>query len=243
MTGLNFATYVRLLTKTNSTTFSDAELVLLANIVKDDFASRIKQVDEELFKIEMTTDLKASVAGDFSSREYPLDLDVINIKRVEAKLDGTNWIKLFEVDSTEFTIPLNESDIVNKFSNNEGQAKYDLSSGSLFLLTGTVTEVDEGLKLFAEINAEDIVAATLASSSDLALPSTNTKFRLPQAFHELWARKVSIIFKSSKEKPIELSTHELNFESDFQDKLDAITNPTTDRDSTMQLPDDSHLQL
>lgn len=243
MTGVNFTSYIRKLTKTNASSFPNADIILLANIVKDMFVTEIKKADEELFNLEMRTDLKESVNDDLSSREYPLDNDLINLKRVEAKFDGTNWIKLYEIDPTEFTTPLNETDIISKFSNVEGDAFYDIKRGSLFIYSGTITEVVEGLKLFSEIYAEDLIESNLSSSSDLSVPSTNTKFRLPRQFHELWARKTSILFKSSKEKPIELSDFEKQFPSDFSDQIEAITNATTDRDTIAELPDDSHLQL
>lgn len=243
MTGTNFASYVRKLTKTNSSTFTDADIVLFANIVKDMFVTEIKKADEELFTIEMTTPLKASVDGNLTTREYPLDKDIVNIKRVEAMFDGENWIKLTEIDPTEFTTPLTESEIISKFSNTQGNCFYDLSRGSLFIYSGTISAVTAGLKLFAEIYAEDITTSHITSSTDLSVPSTDTKFRLPVQFHELWARKVSILFKGSKEKPIELSQHELKFEPDFDDQIEAITNANTDRDIIMELPDDSYLQL
>jgi len=243
MKGTNFTSYIRKLTKTNTTSFPDADVVLFANIVKDMFATEIKKADEELFTIEMTTNLKASTSGDLTTREYPLDTDIINIKRVQALFDGTNWIKLGEVDPTEFTSPLTESDITNIFSNQYPNAKYDLSGGSLKIYSGTISAVTDGLKLFAEIYAEDIDSDALSSVADLSVPSSSTKFRLPVQFHELWARKISIMYKSSKEKPITLSDFEQQFPTDFADQIEAITNSTTDRDNLMELPDDTDLQL
>lgn len=242
MKGTKFTSYIRKLTKTNSTVFPDTEIADLANIVNEMFVTEIKKADEEFFTISMDTNLKESTS-DLTSREYPLDTDIINLRRVEAKFDGSNWIKLYEVDPTEFTTPLNESDITSAFSNTEGSAKYDIKRNSLFIYSGSIDAVTGGLKLFAEVYAEDITTTDLASTTDLSEPSTDTKFRLPRQFHELWARKVSIIYKSSKEKPIALSPHELKFDVDFADQIEAITNANADRDNVMELPDDSHLQL
>lgn len=243
MKGTNFTSYIRKLTKTNTATFTDADIVLFANIVKDMFVTEIKKADEELFTLEMKTDLKVSTAGDLATREYPLDKDIVNIKRVQALFDGISWIKLIEVDPTEFVEPLNESNITNKFSNSFPSARYDLSGGSLKIYSGTIAAVTDGLKLFAEIYAEDITTNTLASATDLSVASADTKFRLPIQFHELWARKTSIMYKSSKEKPITLSEFEGQFLVDFEDQIEAITNATTDRDNLMELPDDTDLQL
>lgn len=242
MTGVNFASYIRKLTKTNASTFTDADIILFANIAKDMFATEIKKADEELFKLEMTTDLKESVDGDLSSREYPLDLDIINLKRLEAMFDGENWIKLEEIDSTEFSSPLNEGDITDRFKNTTGSAFYDIARGSLFIYSGTISEVVDGLKLFAEIYTEDITTDKINSTSDMSITTSDVGFSIPRQFHELWARKISILFKSSKEKPIQLSDHELRFDPDFDDQIDSITNANTDRDNLMALPDDSHLQ-
>ena len=242
MTGANFTSYIRKLTKTNSTTFPDADIILYANIIKDRFATEIKKADEELFNMEMYTDLKAS-GSLLTTREYPVDTDVINYKRIQAKFDGTNWIKLEEFDPTESDMPITESDITNRFSNETGHAFYDLSRGSLFIYSGTITEVTNGLYMFAEIYPEDITTSELSKTTDLSIPSTKTKFRLPRQFHELWARNISIIYKSAQEKPIELSSLELRVEVDFDKQIDAITNSTTDRDITRTLPDDTDLQL
>ena len=46
MVGTEFAIYIRYLSRTNSTTFTDAQIVSLANIVKDDMAKDIIKADE-----------------------------------------------------------------------------------------------------------------------------------------------------------------------------------------------------
>ena len=95
MTPVEFAYHVRFMTRTNSTTFTDAEILALMKIRQDEIAKAILEADEDILLIPQYTSLVAD------QREYPLPQDMLSsIKRVEAKLDGTNFIKLNELDVT-----------------------------------------------------------------------------------------------------------------------------------------------
>lgn len=243
MTGSQFARYIRLLTKTSTATFSDSDIVLLANIVKDEIGKEIIKVDEDLFGVIMYANIKASDASDETSREYPLDNDILKIKRLEAKPNGTDWIRAKEFDPNLYNRTTNETEITSTFSNVAGEFVYDLYRGSLWLYSGTLTAITNGLRFFAITLPEDITTTDLSSSYNLSIPTSDDSSRLPVVFHELWARRISIIFKSGKEKPLELSELEKAYPGDFEAALDSITNPNLDRDMIMELPDDGSLQL
>ena len=53
MTSKQFADYIRKKTKTNSSTFTDADILLYANIIKDDIAKEVNKANEDYFGIRM----------------------------------------------------------------------------------------------------------------------------------------------------------------------------------------------
>ena len=60
MNFVNFASLVRKKTRTNSTTFTDADLLLYANTFKDEIAEMLsKEVGEDIFGLRLTRDLVA----------------------------------------------------------------------------------------------------------------------------------------------------------------------------------------
>lgn len=244
MVGTKLASLVRFYTRTNSTTFSDADIVLIANVVKDDFAKEIIKADEDYFGVPETTDLRATSSSDFTLREYPLPVDDMKIIRVEGKLDGTNWTKLIKFDLTQWTRPTTESEVIDHFANSYGSAFWDKFRNAIWLYTGSITSaITDGLKIHHIAYPADISTGTLAdASTDLSEDPTSTTSGMPRQFHELWARQIGIIYKSSKEKPIPLSERELVFERDFKKAISSIEN--IDSEGTYgQLPDDSDLQV
>jgi len=52
----------------------------------------------------------------------------------------------------------------------------------------------------------------------------------PRAFHELLARRISIAYKSSKDKPIPLSEKERQFEVDFAQAINSLKDANLDRE-------------
>jgi len=242
MTGTNFAALVRLYTRTNSTTFSDAEIVLVANTVKDDIAKEIIKVDEDFFGGIAFRDLVASDATDMTKREYSLPENILKVKKVEAKLDGTNWIPLNEFDINKYKRTTNEDEILAHFANEDGKAFYDIFRKSLWIYSGAITACTLGLQLWQIVFPADITTGTLSGSTDLSADPTTTSAGLPRQFHELWARKVSIIYKSNREKPIPLTQSEQSVDKDFKKAMSSITDINLDRENVAELPDDTYLQ-
>lgn len=248
MIGTNFADLIREYTRTNSTTLTDATILLLANVVKDDFAKEIIKADEDLFGVVATRDLVASSTSDITKREYSLLEDILKIITVEAQFDGTNWVKLVELNLAQYGRPTDEATITSLFSNNpfnpphDNGAQYDIFRQSLWLYSGTISAVSGGLKMHCIVYPEDLVTGDLSSTNDLIVASSTTSARIPRQFHELWARKVSILWKSNREKPIPLTQTELSFDRDFTKAMGSITNPNQDRENIAVMPDDSRLQ-
>lgn len=242
MTGYTFASLVREYTRTNSTTLTNDTIVLLANTVKDDFAKEIIKADEDIFGFPATRNLIAS-GSSLTDREYNLPDYLLKIKRVEAALDGTNWINLYELDLNRFHRPTTESDILSSFENIQGKAFYDIFRRSLWIYSGVIVAGINTLKLWGIMYPADITTSTLAdATNDLSKDPTATTVGIPRPFHELWARKLSMTWKQTREKPIALNERELKFDIDFASAISAITNPNLDRASMASLPNDYHLQ-
>lgn len=239
MTGANLSLLVREYTRTNSTTLPDSKIVLLGNVVKDDFAKEIMKADEDIFGVPATRSLVASA----TSREYSLPDDLLKMIRVEALFDGTNWVHLKELNLVQYKRTTDEATIISKFSNSYGNAFYDIFRKALWIYSSTITAVTDGLKLYYIAYPADIAVGDLAGSTDLSLDPTATTSQLPRQFHELWARKISIMWKSAREKPIPLTERELAFNIDFTKAIEAITNPNQDRENLAELPDDTKYQL
>lgn len=237
MTGTNFASYIRYLTKTNSTTLTDAQIVLLANVEKDNLAELItSEVSEGYFDMEDIRDLEASTRN----YTYPADL-LRGLRYVSAKLDGTNWSYLRELDFGYFegrNLPLREESwITNEFSTKK--PRYYLSANELWLLSGTtMTAVTGGLKIVSEVYPEDIATGALSSSTDLSVPSSNTAIRLPRQAHKIWAKMVSIAYKSSKDKPLPLTADERKLTVDLDELYQKLEGRNTVRNIIGSIPSD-----
>lgn len=230
MTPANFAALVRYYTGTNSTTFTDAEMLKMVNPYKDDIAAQIVLRNEDYFGMLFTRNLAAD------RREYAMPDEILNsIKYVEAKLDGTNWSHLTEFDINSYKRPTDEANILLNFSTLEPM--YDIFRRSLWLYTGSaITAVTGGLKLYAIIYPADIT--DLTSNTDMSVDPTETSHGFPRQFHELLARRVSIGYKSSLDKPRKLSAKEITYEVDLERALNAITGGNQDRSVIATVPYD-----
>lgn len=160
-----------------------------------------------------------------------------SIKRVEAKLDGTNFIKLYEFDPTTYGRTINtESDIIEQFFNEEGKAYFDLSRKSLFIYSGAITSVVGGLKILVNTWLEPI--GDLSATNDMSQDPSTTTHGIPREMHEIWARGVIIDWKSSREKPIPLSEKEQVYGIDLVKAINSLKPQNLDRNFCGQLPPD-----
>jgi len=236
MTPVEFAYHVRFMTKTTSGTFTDAQILALMKLRQDEIALAILDVDEDILLIPQYTNL---VPSSITAREYPQPPDILSrIKRVEAKLDGTNYIVLNEFDVTSYRKSIStEASIIANFSNLEGGAFFDIIRKSIFIYSGTLTAVTDGLKIL--VNTYPAAITDLALASDLSQDPSTTTHGIPRAMHEIWARGVIIDYKSSREKPIPLSERELSYEKDLGKKIKALKHGNLDREVIGELPDAS----
>ena len=239
MTPTEFATYVRFKTRTNATTFTDAQIKALMVTRQDEIAKAILRTNEDILLIPQKADL---VASSITARDYPFPSDIISrIKRIEAQLGGTDWIPLVEIDITQIGKPIstekNITDIFNnlrKTAGNPNGARFDLLRKSIFIYSGTITATTDGLRLFC--NTFPAAVTDLTTSTDMSVDPSTTTHGIPRVMHEIWARGVIIDYKESKEKPIPLTERELKYEFDFEKGIIALKHGNLDREVFGHLP-------
>lgn len=246
MTGTQLAALIRKYTGTNSTTYTDSDVLVDVNNVKDEFGGLISKRNENLFIIPATFDL---VASSVTAREYSFPTDILNhLATVELALD-TSQATVFvlcrpfpgglqrlvrELDG------ITEAKITNYFNNQHPY--YIITRNSLYLLSGTISALSAGGKIRYRLFPADL--ANLSGTTGLEIDPTTSSFGMPKTFHELWARRVSIIFKSSKQKPIPLSSLEKVYEQDLGRALSVISEVDLGEEIVGSLPkEDSPSQL
>jgi len=229
MTFVNFASLVRKYTKSNSTTFIDADILLYANIFKDEISASIaKEVGEDYFGMRFERDL---IAG---QREYDLPAQILGrMKFLQAKLDGTNWTRLLEIDINTYAKTTDESTIRSIYA--DKPAQFDLWDNSIFILSGSaIINVVNGLQLWAIIYPANF--ANLSSTEDMSTNPDDYTHGFPREFHELLARRVSIAYKSSKDRPASLSEKEQMYEIDLVRAITSIKDSNLDRSVVPSVP-------
>src|SRR3990167_10979345 len=215
MTTTQFATLTRFRTKTNSTTFTDANMLILTNIFKDEIASKIVERNAGYFLIPSTFNLVAD------KREYVIGDDLLNrLQKVEIKFSSSDsrfpstFIKDYLGSETE-------SEIVKNFSNAQDGFAHTIRRRAILILSGTIIAVTNGVRIWTHIFPADLSA--LNGSTGMEVDPSTTTFGFPRQFHELLSRRVAMEWKSSQPKPIPLNQKELAFESDLKIQLDALT--------------------
>jgi len=230
MTPVQLSAYLRLKTRTNSTTLTNADLVILANVVKDRLVTRALDTDEDLFLVPTFLNLVAN------QREYPLHADLLSrIKRVEAKLDASGYIKLREFDLTQYKYPIStETDITEHFGNNMGEASFDIMRSAIWIYSGTITSVTDGLKVWLNTVVQDL--SNMASTVDMSVDPTTTAHGIPRTLHDVLATGMIIEWKESREKPLPLSQREQMYEEQVRKAMQSLKGVNYDRDVIGTIP-------
>ena len=224
--------------KTNSATFSDADMLLYLKAKIPQFQSDIEQTNEDYMGSIEFRDLRATGDGTYIddgstylSREYNLPTDMIpRLKFVSAKLDGESWIRLKQYDLNDIKIPFEEANILENFDNSEGIAGYEIFRGSLFLLTGEIEEdIDNGLKIWTySFSALPATIPVASSEQDVDLDV----YGIPETMHELLATALCIEWKSNLETPVSLTLAEQNYYALYEKALRSLR--ALDRDQEIQ---------
>ena len=229
MKPLELATLIRQRTHTNATTFTNADMLVLVNLFKDEIASKIVEKNNGMFLVPYTFNLIAN------QREYAIGDDVLNrIHKVEIKFSATEsrhpsqYIKDYSGSETE-------SEIANNFNNSQGGFAHTIRRRAILILSGTIIAVTAGVRMWSHVFPADFTDMT-ANTFGMEVDPSTTTFGFPRQFHELLARKVQIEYKGSQPKPIPLSPQELRYEIDLQTQLDAISTVDNSGEIIADLP-------
>ena len=230
MTPQAMADYVRYRCRVNSTTLTNANLLILFNVVKNDICQRALEIDEDIWLMPTYMNLVAT------QREYPLHSNLLSrIKRVEAKLDSTNFIKLYSFDLTDHDYPVTpEANITAHFANEEGNAFYDILRNAITIYSGTITAVTAGLRIWQNMYPADFTDMT--SVTDASVDPSTTTLGVPKPLHKVICEGVIIEWKGALEKPIPLTDNELLHERNIQKALQTLKKASYDTEVTGSLP-------
>lgn len=141
---------------------------LAAQAVNTEVMRAMKDID---FQGEKSThDLVAD------QREYLNPTDLLKLKKVDLKLDGTNWKTAGFFDASEVPDKLaSEADIISRFSNSE--PKVDFMDEGFFIYSGTIINVTGGILLWydkdivgQDTNGSDITAFSASTDVPTLLP-------------------------------------------------------------------------
>lgn len=220
MTPAQFATLVRKNTRTSSTTLPDSVLMIYANNAKNDICEEVLKSDEGYFDLELTRNLEPAI------RNYAFDGSIMNgIKYIEGKFDGENQKHLTMYDLTKMGIATDEASIVSFMAGRPWG--YFISGNQVYILNDeAIIEVTDGLIMWAAVYPADIT--DLSSTVDMSEAPSDITLGIPRALHELMARRVSIEYKNSQEKPIPLTESEQKFDADLKAKIKLMTGLNTD---------------
>lgn len=218
MTETTLAALVRKKTGTNSTTLTNADLQPWLNIFKDEICSLITQRNNTLWIVPALDSLM------LNQREYAQPSDVLNhLISIEVAMTTDTPLKYVDAkpyNRRDFTLGLTESNISSSFSNSF--PRYFRRRRAIYLLTGAIIAVTDGLRVTYRAYPADFASA-LNGTTALEADPTTTTFGFPRQFHELLARRVGMEWKQSRPNPIPLNELEKNYERDLEAQLDAIS--------------------
>jgi len=229
MTPAELVASVRLNTRTDATTLSNADFLIWLNDRIDDVATDILEADERILLIPQTDGLVED------QREYAEPSDILSrLTRVEAKFDGTNWVKLEEKAITDISHPLVEANIVNNYANLEGEAFFYIARKAINILSGSISTVASGLKMWVDTWPAHKTDAT--DTVDISVDPSTTTHGIPRALHQLLKMGIIIDYKSSREKPIPLTEREGQYDKIKKKAIATLKKAYMDRDIIGWLP-------
>lgn len=164
--------YVDDLGGTNTTTYTDAAKHRAYDRWSNNVIAELMEAMQDYdFQGEISTrDLTAN------QREYIFPTDLLKIKRIDLKLDGSNWKRASELDASQIGDNYaSEADITARFNNSEPYVEF--LDNSFMIYSGTISTVSGGIKL---TYSKQIVGRN-SSEADLTSFSADTdKSNLPE---------------------------------------------------------------
>jgi hypothetical protein len=228
MNSLELATLIRDNTRQTSGTYPDAKLLFDINLYQKLLASKIQRHRPNIWHMPAFFNLEEN------TREYAQPQDILNsIVSLELKLDD-NYVLATGLKEAP-KIPLTEDAITGGYTNTDPY--YFLRRKALYILSGEIATVEAGGKL--TYNAYPEPVDDLVSTTDLSIDPSTTKHGFPEEFHELWARRVQIAYKSRNDIP--LNEEERRFDVDLERALEEFSEEDQSLETIANVPDSSTL--
>lgn len=226
MTATQLAALIRRKTRTTTTTYTDADMLVDVNTFMDELAGRIQQERPAIWNIPATFDLEDD------KREYAFPADTLNnIVSLELKFAASDdYVPATPLKKNPSSEALQESLIVQRYTN--AAPYYFIRRKAVFILSGTIVDVTDGGKLVYDAFPKNLTG--MSGSTDLSVDPSTTEHGFPREFHELWARRVSIHYKDLN--GMKLSREDLLFEQDLERKLDEFSTANLDLQETADMP-------
>ena len=215
MTGTELAALIRYNTKTNSTTFTNTDMLPLVNVYIKEIAAKIVELNLGYFLIPATFSLVAN------QREYGFPDEMLSrMQKLEIKFSSSDsrfpaqFIKDYRGSETE-------SEIVKSYSNEPDGFAYTIRRRAVLILSGTISAVTSGGRLW--YHQYPAALANLTGSTELDIDPTTTTFGFPRQFHLDLANLVSRHYKDNKPRRIPLSDAEKNVDVNIRIHLSEIS--------------------
>jgi len=226
MTGAALAALIRRKTGTNSTTYTDANILIDINLMKDEIAAKIAASKEEAFNVTTNDDLVAD------QRLYPYEVDVMNqLIRLELKFSDTgDYTLAVPIKLNRVRIPMQESLIITYYDNES--PRYFIRGKHIYILSAAIVDTTDGIQWVYRAFPVDL--ANITGATDLSIDTSAILLGMPREFHELWARRVAIEYKGENNLP--LSKKEADYELDLQLAIDDFDVPNADEEIIGDLP-------
>ena len=220
MTPVELAKLIRLRTRTNSTTFSDVDIISYANIHIDDISAEVIKANEDYFGFEDIRNLE------IGKRNYALPPELLSqIKYLQAYING-EWCILREYDITFLEISTDETSIQNAWKGKD-PAFMIFGNEIIILSEDSIENVTNGLKIWSLVYPKHL--DTLSGTTDISVRPSPITCGFPRQFHELLATAIVIDWKGSQDTSIALTAKEINYNNDLASKLDSIKDMNLNR--------------
>ena len=232
MTGTQLATLIRKKTRTVTGTFSDADMLVDVNLAKDDIAAVIAEVRHDAFNVIDKQDLVKDQRKYAFSVEVMNSLVAVHIRFTTGATDDPVELKEIKLHHlTDISLD-DESQITDNFTNVYPDPKYLVRRKNIFILSGAIVAVTNGLIITFKSFPDDL--PNMTGTTELSTEISTTKPGFPREFHELLARAVSIEYKGGNR--IRLNKKENEYEDDLQKKVDEYYPPSVEGQIFGSLP-------
>lgn len=229
MTPIEFANLIRLRTRRNSLTLTDADILTYMATHMDSISAEIIKANEDYFGFREKRNLVAD------KRNYSFDAEMLSqMKYLQMKI-GDDWFVIKEQDINYIGIKTDEQSIQTAWKGKD--PAFIIFGKEIILLTeDAIEDTEDGLNLWSIVYPNHLTELT--GTTDISIPESTVECGFPRQFHELLATAVVIDWKGSQDKAIPLTPKELDYSNELVRKINSIKGMNLDRSIEFNPPYD-----